>query len=134
MIFGKSFRRKKKRIRYVKRHHFLSKNWLTNLCHFCSKKCLKSLFHLLKWKSIKPLIAAKIGLDQIGEWHTKLERGDVEGVVVCLPWKAIPPKKRISSEPAPTAPITASEEKTFEDELGEGVDAICDYFNELAWQ
>jgi D-arabinose 1-dehydrogenase-like Zn-dependent alcohol dehydrogenase len=50
------------------------------------QKHVMSLFQLLSWKKIKPHIAKKVSLDEVGLSHEKLEKGQVRGIVVCLPW------------------------------------------------
>ena len=40
-------------------------------------------------KKVKPQIAKRVALDEIGLSHRKLEQGQVRGTVVCLPWKRV---------------------------------------------
>ena len=40
-------------------------------------------------KKIKPQIAKRVSLDEIGLSHCKLEQGQVRGTVVCLPWRRV---------------------------------------------
>ena len=51
---------------------------------------MTSLFQLLKMKKIRPQIAKRIGLDEVGLSHRKLQHGQVRGTVICLPWKKVP--------------------------------------------
>jgi D-arabinose 1-dehydrogenase-like Zn-dependent alcohol dehydrogenase len=53
------------------------------------QKNLQALFQLLKMRKVKPHIAKRVGLDEVGLSHRKLENGNVRGTVVCLPWKGI---------------------------------------------
>jgi NADPH:quinone reductase-like Zn-dependent oxidoreductase len=53
------------------------------------KKNLKSLFQLLKWNKIKPHVARRISLPEVASAQTKMENGDIRGIVVCLPWKRV---------------------------------------------
>lgn len=40
-------------------------------------------------KKVKPQIAKRVALDEVGLSHRKLEQGQVRGTVVCLPWKRV---------------------------------------------
>jgi len=48
---------------------------------------LEHLFQLLKKREIKPHIAKRIALDDVGEAHLYLELGRARGSIVCLPWR-----------------------------------------------
>ena len=61
--------------------------------NFLQQKNLTALFQLLQLKKIRPQIAKRIGLDEVGLSHRKLEHGQVRGTVICLPWKRIPREK-----------------------------------------
>jgi D-arabinose 1-dehydrogenase-like Zn-dependent alcohol dehydrogenase len=53
------------------------------------QKNLKSLCQLLKWNKIKPNIVKRVSLAEVATAQTKLESGELSGIVVCLPWKKI---------------------------------------------
>lgn len=40
-------------------------------------------------KKIKPQIAKRVSMDEVGLSHRKLEQGQVRGTVVCLPWRRV---------------------------------------------
>lgn len=60
------------------------------------QKNLSSLFQLLQMRKIRPQIAKRVGLDEVGLSHRKLEQGQVRGTVVCLPWKRIKRRNKIT--------------------------------------
>jgi D-arabinose 1-dehydrogenase-like Zn-dependent alcohol dehydrogenase len=45
------------------------------------------LLHLLKKRFVKPHIAKRISLEEVGEFHENLENSIPRGMIVCLPWK-----------------------------------------------
>jgi NADPH:quinone reductase-like Zn-dependent oxidoreductase len=58
---------------------------------------LTALFQLLKGKKIKPRIACRISLAEVADAQAKLENGEFNGAVVCLPWKRTPPRPEENS-------------------------------------
>mmetsp|Transcript_27 Transcript_27/g.56 ORF Transcript_27/g.56 Transcript_27/m.56 type:complete len:455 (+) Transcript_27:182-1546(+) len=54
------------------------------------KKDLLFLFELLKRNEIKPNIAKRVALCQVGNAQTYLEKGKNLGSIVCMPWKKPP--------------------------------------------
>ncbi|KAL7581542.1 hypothetical protein ACA910_022107 [Epithemia clementina (nom. ined.)] len=56
------------------------------------KRNIQTLFQLLKSKKIKPNITNRVGLDEVGLYHDKIETGQARGIIVCLPWKRVSKK------------------------------------------
>lgn len=50
---------------------------------------MQALFQLLLMRKVKPQIAKRVALDEVGLSHRKIEQGQVRGTVVCLPWKRV---------------------------------------------
>jgi hypothetical protein len=48
---------------------------------------LTDLFRLLKWQKLKPNISTRVSLSEVGIAQTKIEKTQLKGLVVCLPWK-----------------------------------------------
>jgi hypothetical protein len=44
---------------------------------------------MLRKREIKPHIAKRVGLTEVVDAHTYLEKGKARGEIVCLPWKRV---------------------------------------------
>lgn len=51
------------------------------------KTDLEHVFQLLRQRDIKPHIAKRVCLSEVGEAHVYLELGKSRGAIVCMPWK-----------------------------------------------
>jgi NADPH:quinone reductase-like Zn-dependent oxidoreductase len=80
----------------IKSEHFMSNTVVSNLWKSFKhdpekyKKDLLFLFELLKRNEIKPTIAKRVALCQVGNAQTYLEKGKNLGSIVCMPWKKPP--------------------------------------------
>jgi NADPH:quinone reductase len=62
------------------------------------KQDLKTLCQLLKWNKIKPHVAKRVALTEVGGAQKKLEQGDIRGTIVCFPWRPIIRSAKITNE------------------------------------
>ena len=53
----------------------------------CNQHDLEYLFALLARGKIKPEVRQRIALDAVPFTHQQLESGDLDGIIVCKPWK-----------------------------------------------
>jgi hypothetical protein len=44
---------------------------------------------MLKKREIKPHIAKRVGLSEVVDAHSYVEKGKARGEIVCLPWKRL---------------------------------------------
>ena len=60
------------------------------------EKDLKRLFRMLKDGAIKPVVAKRISLQEVADAHVMIERGGMNGTIVCLPFGFESPERLIT--------------------------------------